>query len=51
MLFGVFVTLIKLKICHWSYGGSVEKIIIFTKVGEKWESTDGDINLELIEVK
>jgi hypothetical protein len=42
--------LIKLKIIHWSYGGSVEKIITFNKVGEKWKSTDGDITLKLIEI-
>ena len=41
--------LIKIKIIHWSYGGSVEKIVTFHNIGEKWESTDGDIVLELIE--
>ena len=40
--------MIKLKITHWAYGGSVEKTIVFSKVGEKWELTDGDITLELI---
>jgi hypothetical protein len=39
----------KLKIIHWTYGGSVEKIITFTKSGEKWESADGDISLEVME--
>jgi hypothetical protein len=42
--------LIKLKIVHWSYGGSVERTVTFDKIGEKWESDDGDIILELIEV-
>jgi hypothetical protein len=39
----------KLKIIHWTYGGSVEKIITFSKSGEKWESADGDISLEVME--
>ena len=42
------ILVIKLKITHWSYGGSVEKIITFSKVGEQWQSTDGDITVELI---
>ena len=42
--------MIKIKVIHWSYGGSVERIATFHKVGEKWESADGDITLELIEV-
>ena len=41
--------MIKIKITHWAYGGTVEKIVAFEKVGEKWESNDGDITLELIE--
>ena len=41
--------MIKIKIIHWSYGGSVEKIVTFEKVGDKWESSGGDITLELIE--
>ena len=41
--------MIKIKIVHWAYGGTVEKIVEFKKVGEKWESNDGDISLELIE--
>lgn len=41
--------MVKIKIIHWTYGGSVEKIVKFEKVGDKWESTDGDITLELIE--
>jgi hypothetical protein len=41
--------MIKIKIVHWSYGGSVEKIAIFEKTGDRWESSDGDIILELIE--
>jgi hypothetical protein len=42
--------LIKLKITHWTYGGSVEKTITFSQVGEEWESTDGDITLKVIEI-
>jgi hypothetical protein len=41
--------LIKIKIIHWAYGGSVEKIVSFRNIGDKWESSDGDISLELIE--
>jgi hypothetical protein len=41
--------MIKVKITHWSYGGSVEKIVTFKEVGDKWESTDGDVTLELVE--
>ena len=41
--------MIKIKIIHWAYGGSVERIVTFEKVSDKWESTDGDITLELIE--
>jgi len=41
--------MIKIKIIHWAYGGTVEKTVAFEKVGEKWESNDGDITLELIE--
>lgn len=44
----VKLTVIELKITHWAYGGSVEKIVIFEHVGDTWESTDGDIALELI---
>jgi hypothetical protein len=41
--------MIKIKIVHWSYGGSVEKIVTFEKIGDVWESSDGDVTLELIE--
>ena len=41
--------MIKIKIIHWAYGGTVERIVAFEKVGDKWESNDGDITLELIE--
>lgn len=41
--------MVKLKIIHWAYGGSVEKIVTLQHVGDTWESTDGDITLELIE--
>jgi len=41
--------MIKIKIVYWSYGGSVKRIVPFEKVGDQWESTEGDITLELIE--
>ena len=41
--------MIKIKIIHWAYGGTVEKNVTFENVGEKWVSNDGDISLELIE--
>lgn len=41
--------MIKIKVVHWAYGGTVEEIVEFEKVGDKWESNDGDISLELIQ--
>jgi hypothetical protein len=41
--------LIKIKIVYWAYGGTVEKIVEFEKIGDKWESNDGDVSLELIQ--
>ena len=43
--------MIKIKIKHWSYGGWVEKIVTFHKVGESGQSTEGDIVLEFVEKK
>ena len=41
--------MVKIKIVFWSSGGSVEKIVTFEKIGDMWESSEGDITLELIE--